>query len=207
MKAPLIGSKEPTETEALSMGARLRWRLFNSLIEYDVFVSYSSKESKWVRRLVADLQRGQMRVFVDEKSLIPGKRWDEQLQKAIRKCGAGIAVVGPNFLDSKVISQEWDALDKRRVRDGIPFIPVVFGGAQFPGLLVHLHGIDFQKLGRQEAIDRLKKGIRADSAEFQDGVKRRWRTALSLSLILMWLFAFFGGSISKRFSTTPTGQW
>ena len=46
---------------------------------HDAFMSYSSQDQPWAKRIATDLQAKGLRTFVDKQGLLAGHDWDEQL--------------------------------------------------------------------------------------------------------------------------------
>src|SRR5262245_9159171 len=46
---------------------------------YDIFISYSSLDRPWAKKLEKDLQERGVKVFFDQTRLTKGERWEPQL--------------------------------------------------------------------------------------------------------------------------------
>jgi hypothetical protein len=81
--------------------------------EYDLFLSYSSREQEWVRSfyddLIADVNRfAEVDVFpfLDKSRLQPGYVWDEQLLAAAQDSAILVPVLSPRFFLSEYCQKE-----------------------------------------------------------------------------------------------------
>ncbi|MBZ0275360.1 MAG: TIR domain-containing protein [Anaerolineae bacterium] len=70
-----------------------------------VFISYSYKDTDFVKDLVADIRRQRVTVWFDER-LRSGKDWQGQLTQAIRQSDAFALVLSPDSLVSKYVRWE-----------------------------------------------------------------------------------------------------
>ena len=84
--------------------------------EYDLFVSYSSRDLEWVRPfhddLVADINRfadHDVFPFLDKARLQPGYVWDDKLLASARSSAILVPVLSPRFLDSEYCQKEVNA--------------------------------------------------------------------------------------------------
>ena len=108
------------------------------------FISYSSADAPgFAPRLADALQAGQpvLRAWVDERDLIPGLDWDEQIAEAIRGCDSLIFVMTPDSVDPlSNCKQEWT----RALKYKKPIIPLLLqAGAEMPFRLEPRQSLDF----------------------------------------------------------------
>src|SRR4051812_27908810 len=52
---------------------------------YHAFISYAREDKDWALRLHADLTNRGLDVFLDQRGLLAGREWNEQLTEGIRK--------------------------------------------------------------------------------------------------------------------------
>lgn len=88
---------------------------------WDVFVSYSSRNARIARRLVKDLERNGYRPFLAESSIPPGATWQDEIQKALEECRAGVLLLSDEAAASRRVQEEVTFLLEREV----PLIPVL----------------------------------------------------------------------------------
>jgi hypothetical protein len=68
---------------------------------YDIFVSYSHKHTDWVRSFVEALERHNLKVWFDEKAILPGEFFVEKLEEGLRNSEAVVYIVTPEAVNSK----------------------------------------------------------------------------------------------------------
>ncbi|MDZ7291957.1 MAG: toll/interleukin-1 receptor domain-containing protein [candidate division KSB1 bacterium] len=68
---------------------------------YDIFVSYNHKHRDWVRSFVEALEKHHLKVWFDEKAILPGESFVEKLEEGIRNSNAVVYIVTPEAVHSK----------------------------------------------------------------------------------------------------------
>jgi hypothetical protein len=94
-----------------------------------VFVSYSHRDLRWLRRLQVHLKpfgaRGDL-VLWDDTKLDPGDRWRAAISDAIERAAASILLISADFLASDfVTSEELPRLLERAETAGARIIPII----------------------------------------------------------------------------------
>jgi len=70
--------------------------------EYDVFISYSSKDKAWVRgELLKGLEKAELKVCIDCRDFTPGKAALFNMQDAVRKSRKTLLVISSNWFKSE----------------------------------------------------------------------------------------------------------
>jgi hypothetical protein len=77
--------------------------------DYDVFLSYSSPDSKEAEYIKEDLERLDRSVFMSEKSLKPGQDFAEEIRDAIKSSQELWMLCSPSSLKSSWVATEWGA--------------------------------------------------------------------------------------------------
>ncbi len=90
--------------ETLSSSPRFQADSFEDRLP-SIFLSYSNKDTVFVRRLAADLRRQRVRIWFDER-LHGGEVWQAQLVQAIRQADALALVMSPDSLSSPYVQWE-----------------------------------------------------------------------------------------------------
>lgn len=74
-----------------------------------VFLSYSHDDTTWMERLQTQLdpllETGDFRMWTD-KGIVPGDRWEEEIEKALGEAQAAALLVSDSFLASKFIKRK-----------------------------------------------------------------------------------------------------
>lgn len=74
-----------------------------------IFISYSHKDEKWLRRLLDSLavlhQEGLLKAWSDQ-NLRPGDDWPQEIREALDRAEIAILLISTNFLASKFIMEK-----------------------------------------------------------------------------------------------------
>lgn len=73
---------------------------------YDVFISYSSKDRPWAKKLADSLTQNNKNVFLDDDRLTAGAKWEQQLLEALRESQNMVVIWSDNARASDWVSQE-----------------------------------------------------------------------------------------------------
>jgi hypothetical protein len=65
---------------------------------FDVFLSHNSKDKPTVRQLAKALQARGLQVWLDEEQLVPGRPWQEALERVIQAAHTAAVLVGKDGL-------------------------------------------------------------------------------------------------------------
>lgn len=126
--------------------------------EYHVFVSYRSSDRPWAMSLVARLEGAGLRVFIDQRELVPGDYLAGQLESALKRSRAAVVLVSNGWLGSTWCQQEANVLVKRAVEDKLfRLVPLRLDDSPMPELLATRVWLDFNGHARAEGtnLDRL----------------------------------------------------
>jgi formylglycine-generating enzyme required for sulfatase activity len=133
----------------------------------DVFLSHNSKDRPAVRELAAALRARGLEVWLDADNLLPGQRWQEELEKVIKLAGSGAVLVGGDGFGPWE-DQEMRAILSQFVQRRLPVIPVLLPGApmkpELPLFLAEFTWSDLRGGLTPSAVDRLTAGIRQQPA-------------------------------------------
>src|SRR5688500_1363014 len=72
-----------------------------------VFVSYSHKDSSFIKILKQKLKDSGFDVWIDQELLRPGQDWRDEIDNAIRASFAVLAVMTPQAYKSQYVTYEW----------------------------------------------------------------------------------------------------
>jgi len=129
---------------------------------FDVFLSHNSADKPTVRALAKALKQRELRVWLDEWELVPGRPWQEGLEKIIGSVRSAAVLVGSDGLGP------WEEPEMRTcltqfVKRRSPVIPVLMPGAPkepaLPLFLAELTWVDLRGGLTDEGLDRLQWGI------------------------------------------------
>ncbi len=131
---------------------------------FDVFLSHNSQNKPVVRELCDALEARGLRVWLDERELVPGMPWQDALEEVIRTARSAAVLVGADGLGPWEIA-EMRACLSELVDRGASVIPVLLPGApddvELPLFLRQLTWVDLRVQERlsEEGIDRLVWGV------------------------------------------------
>lgn len=107
---------------------------------FDVFLSYSRKDSAFMRRLYADLTQAGLSVWIDEPGLEPGTPvWQQAIETAIRQSRCMVVVLSPDAKASRFVNIEVAIADRRGQR----IFPVLARGDEDTSVLFTLTTTQF----------------------------------------------------------------
>jgi tetratricopeptide (TPR) repeat protein/TolB-like protein len=184
--------------------------------DYDAFLSYSRADWTAVeliaRRLVKE--RG-LRVFVDKWSLVPGARWQDELEQALDRSSACVVFIGPGGPSPWSHVEMRAALELRVNRRMLRVVPVLLPGADatvlstLPLFLKAFSWVDFRAgINDEAAFKALKSGIEGTAPDMSEDLGTplissqfpswlKWAVALTF---LVLVIAFIG---LTRFPVRP----
>ncbi|MCA9909871.1 MAG: toll/interleukin-1 receptor domain-containing protein, partial [Anaerolineae bacterium] len=84
--------------------------------EYDVFISYSRKDSEFVRQLVDALSQQQRAVWIDWRAIDYSTKWWEEICYGIDRADNALVVISPDSLNSVYCHREIEHARKRGKR-------------------------------------------------------------------------------------------
>jgi hypothetical protein len=122
--------------------------------QYDVFISYSHRDSEKVSFLTRKLQerRPNLRIFLDRKELNAGDAWQQELYEPLEDCRKVIAVYSPTYLESKVCKEEFNiALYRHRDSQEPILFPILLHNSQLPIYMKLLQYVDCRE-GDEEKL-------------------------------------------------------
>jgi tetratricopeptide (TPR) repeat protein len=129
---------------------------------FDVFLSHNSKDKPAVREIAKALRARQLRVWLDEDDLVPGRPWQEALEEIIQTTKAAAVLVGRDGLGPWEVP-EMRACLSEFVNRKLPVIPVLLPDApsqpDLPLFLRAFTWVDLRGGITDEGLDRLVWGI------------------------------------------------
>jgi hypothetical protein len=129
--------------------------------EYDVFLSYNSKDEKPVKEIAEKLKQRGILPWLDQDDLLPGMDWQETLEKQIRKIKSAIVFYGKNG-EGLWHHQEIQAFVRELVKRKCPVIPAILSDCEgdpiLPLFLESKVRVDFRNKDI-DPIEQLRMGI------------------------------------------------
>jgi len=136
--------------------------------EASAFVSYSRSDSAFALRLAGDLKAAGVKVWVDQRDIVAGQRWDRVVEDAIRNCPLLLAVLSPASVNSTNVMDEVSfALEEHKT-----VIPIVYRECEIPFRLRRVQHVDFRvdySSGLRELVRTLESNRRKSTALDEDG--------------------------------------
>lgn len=100
-----------------------------------VFISYSHKDSKWLKRLQTHLKPLEREMIIDrwdDTMLKPGSNWREEIKKALCSARVAVLLISADFLASDFIAtDELPPMLLAAKNDGATILPVIVSPSQF----------------------------------------------------------------------------
>jgi hypothetical protein len=122
-----------------------------------VFISYSSRDRRFVNRLAADLQSRSVAVWLDEAELRVGDSLIDSIRSALDRIDFVVAVVSSHSVKSEWVRKELDiAMNREIEQKRVIVIPVCKTKCELPGFLKGKVYADFSTPSRyRRSLDRL----------------------------------------------------
>lgn len=100
-----------------------------------VFVSYSRKDGRWLKRLqvhLKDLERRGLVELWDDTKLQTGTQWRDEINKALDSACAAILLISADFIASDFIADnELPPLLARAEENGVVILPLILSPSRF----------------------------------------------------------------------------
>lgn len=180
-----------------------------------LFFSYNRKDTEFALKLADDLTARGLNVWIDQRDIAPGTRWDDEIENALALSGTQIVILSPTSVESQNVLDEVSfAIDA-----GKRIIPIVLETCHVPLRLSRFQYIDFTagyEMGLknlyavlngkpQEANVNQKQSSGKKDEPKPAGVKTKKPLiiAVVVSIVLILFFALFsGGSENEKESNT-----
>jgi hypothetical protein len=101
-----------------------------------IFVSYSRKDSDFVKTLVQRLERTH-RVWFDRHDIHGGEEWEKAITQGVQNSVTMIVVISPDSVESDYVRFEYSTA----IKEEIPIIPLVHRDCDLPVKLGKYHAI------------------------------------------------------------------
>lgn len=116
-----------------------------------VFISYSNVDEQVAMRFREVLLANSVDVWIDQLSILPGQRWQETIEVAIRSCSHQIVLLSENAIDSPEVEAEWGlALSCNKI-----VIPIMLDEVGVPYRMRSIQSLSLPALGFEQVLSRL----------------------------------------------------
>jgi 5'-deoxynucleotidase YfbR-like HD superfamily hydrolase len=117
----------------------------SSFVAPSVFLSHSSVNKTFVRRVKNSLEQYKIKTWLDESNIKPGESITESLQKGLVECDVLLIFLTPHSIQSGWVKAEWQSrfaaqISTRKVR----VIPLLVELCEIPEFLKDVKYIDFR---------------------------------------------------------------
>jgi GTPase SAR1 family protein len=126
--------------------------------DFDVFLCHNGDDKPAVRSVAKRLREQGILPWLDEDELIPGRPWQEELERQIGNIRAAAVFVGPGGIGPWQ-NRELRAFLNEFAKRACPVIPVLLPEATAPELPIFLREMTWVDLRDQDGIERLVWGI------------------------------------------------
>lgn len=130
-------------------------------MKYDVFISHSNKDKKFVLKLANDLMHNGVNVWLDEWNLGIGGSIADSINKAIEESRFIFLVMSPDYFASAWTTQEWNmAMHSEMSENSIKTIPIFYRDCVIPPILQTKQWADFRNFETYaESFSQLLKQV------------------------------------------------
>jgi hypothetical protein len=133
-------------------------------IGYDVFISYSrvnTPESEIMEQALRESRPG-IKIFVDRKEIDIGSAWQPETFETLDRCRKVVAMLSPNYLDSKICKEEFNiAWIRSREMDEDVIFPVYLYTAALPTYMKYRNYFDCREGDRAKIAEASKRLLAA----------------------------------------------
>ncbi len=126
--------------------------------DFDVFLCHHGDDKEAVRQMARQLREHGILPWLDETDLIPGRPWQEELERQISHIRAAAVFVGPSGVGPWQNHEIWAFLSEFSDRK-CPVIPVLLPEATAPKLPLFLRNMTWVDFSKPGGIERLIWGI------------------------------------------------
>lgn len=107
----------------------------------NLFISYSRREVGFVDDLAGRLDKEGFDFWLDYRSLVPGKPWQEQIYQGLAKADIILLVISKEAIHSANVKKEWDRVINK---PGKRIILLIFDAVDLPQELEKYEWVDFR---------------------------------------------------------------
>lgn len=135
-----------------------------------VFISHSSKDKDFVRKLTSDLKAHNLAVWFDEQELGVGDSIVQGVSEGLKNTDYFILVISQNSLQSKWVQQEFNsAMMSELSGKGVVVLPIRIDDASVPPLLTDRIYADF-RTNYDKGLEALLRVFKQESVSVSDAL-------------------------------------
>jgi hypothetical protein len=112
--------------------------------QFDVFMSYSHRDSEFVVALDVALRAAGLKVFLDDRDIRAGDRLVERVFDGIAAAQAQVVVLSEASAASSWVKDELSAARLRSIETGSRVVPILIEDSEIPNALAHLKYVDLR---------------------------------------------------------------
>jgi hypothetical protein len=120
-----------------------------------VFVSYSRRNKEIVDRIVGEMDRAQINVWIDREDIRAGNSWRVQIVQAIDTCDGFVLMLSAHSAVSENVHKEINLAQDSKRKTFVFLLERIQLPAEIRYQLAGLQFIDVEELGFEEAVKRL----------------------------------------------------
>lgn len=183
-----------------------------------IFFSYNRKDSEIALKLADDLTASGLNVWIDQRNITPGTRWDDEIEHSLAVSGTQLVILSPTSVESQNVLDEVSyAIDS-----GKRIIPILIEQCHIPLRLSRFQYIDFT-IGYEKGLKNLHAVLNGKpqdanvnqkhTLEAKDGAKsgntksrKPLIIAASVAVLLILVFALTRGGSENVSESTSEGN-
>ena len=169
------------------------------------FVSYSRKDSGFVKKLVNDLKAGGASVWFDQVDIQPGTGWDTAVQHALNECPQMLLVLSPTSAASANVLDEISVA----LRTNKTILPILHEDCEIPIRVSRLQYIDFRKdyaAALEQLLEQLRIHQALDSGRApmqKKNMRWIWVTAAAVAVLISAVIYWFNSGSASQDTSSP----
>jgi hypothetical protein len=125
-----------------------------------IFFSYSRSDSEFAIKLAKDLREKNVNLWIDQLDIMPGLRWDAEIEKALAQSHYLLVILSPKAVSSENVMDEV----AYALEEGKRIIPIVIIPCTIPFRIRRIQRIDFET-DYTKALVSLLKVVKAVSLD------------------------------------------
>lgn len=123
-----------------------------------VFVSYSRRNSQFVRQLVEKLRFADVPIWIDQEDIIPGQKWDASIEEALSQSTHFLVLLSEqSVISDHVMNEIIYAIERKKI-----IIPVKIDKCETPLVVSRFQFVDFHKENFELNFHRLLSILPSD---------------------------------------------